>query len=190
MEYWQQMQIQLECCDLQACEYVEAKFKERGVLDPPLPEALASGHITFVMNHETLVGQYIYHQDPCPPPEEDPWIHVETYAWDLVTLRRSTVTRDPAWFAQASEKMELFWRDVEGAQKGTWQPPPPRSKKEKDTSQQTPAVCAIVDTDDAVLEPSGLVALLPDATMQSLTDGPVSTTSTSSTTQETIEKQA
>lgn len=189
MEYWQQMQIQLECCNLQACEYVEAKFKERDILAAPDPEAKASGYITFTMNHETLVGQYIYHKEISPPPPEGEWVHVETYAWDLITLRRSTVSRDPHWFTMASEKMEVFWRDVEGAQKGTWQPPPPRPKKEKPASLQTSAVCAIVDTDEPPLPPESLQDLPLAAATPQWSDTPVATEPSSYTVQETTEKQ-
>ena len=142
IDYWRQMQLQLECTGLQACEYVEAKFKERALDEPVSEGSLASGMITLVQNSDTLEHRYLYEEVEAI---EDPWTIRETYAWDLVHFRRTTVAKDPTWFPSIQPNLTQFWETVEASRNGTWTAPPPRPKKAK--AAQAP-VCAIQDSDD------------------------------------------
>jgi putative phage-type endonuclease len=128
-EYWCQMQLQMEVCGVDACEFVEAKFVEElplatnGVAQT---EYLATGFISLVNKDD--VNKYIYHSAAAPAPTEE-WTLLETYPWYLLKLRRVTVPRDVNWFAQSQPAFEQFWADVEGAKAGTWILPPGRPKK-------------------------------------------------------------
>ena len=128
-EYWCQMQLQMEVCGVDACEFVEAKFVEElplatdGVAQT---EYLATGFISLVNKDE--VNKYIYHSAAVAAPTEE-WTLLETYPWYLLKLRRVTVPRDVNWFAQSQPAFEQFWADVEGAKAGTWILPPGRPKK-------------------------------------------------------------
>lgn len=158
-EYWCQMQLQMEVCDRPACEFVEAKFRE------PQPEAIGpaaadpqtssntildNGWITLESNIETDVNRYIYHDSETPPPQGEMWASVETYQWELVRLRRVTVLRDSAWYANSQEKFAEFWKDVEAARAGTWQMPPARERKAKKIEEPVEK-CEIVNDTEAEL---------------------------------------
>jgi len=134
-EYWCQMQLQMEVCGVDACEFVEAKFVEE--LPAPAPgagsdgaeaqtEYLATGFISLVNKDE--VNKYIYHSTASHTPAEE-WTLIETYPWYLLKLRRVTVPRDVNWFTQSQPAFDQFWADVEGAKAGTWILPPGRPKK-------------------------------------------------------------
>jgi hypothetical protein len=128
-EYWCQMQLQMEVCGVNACEFVEAKFREKeleGVCsDASASAAIDSGIITLLANVETGENKYEY-----GTVVEDPlWATVESYGWDLIKLRRITVLRDVNWFAQSQPAFEEFWRDVAAAKAGTYVLPPGRQKK-------------------------------------------------------------
>jgi hypothetical protein len=144
IDYWRQMQLQLECTGLQACEYVEAKFKERALNEPVSEGSLDSGIITLVQNSDTLEHRYFYEATE-PHTIEDPWTIRESYAWDLVHFRRTTVLKDPTWFPSIQPNLLKFWETVEAFRNGTWSAPPPRPKKVKATEAP---VCAIQDSDD------------------------------------------
>lgn len=147
VDYWRQMQLQLECCGLQACEYVEAKFKERSLDEPVSKGCIASGYITLIQDSETLENRYIYARSLDSPSELLPsWSILETYMWDLVHLRRTTVPKDTTWFASLDPHLTQFWTNVEACRNGTWNAPPPRAKKEKVLADR----CAIQESDDEV----------------------------------------
>jgi hypothetical protein len=158
-EYWCQMQLQMEVCDRPACEFVEAKFREPG---PPAaaPEAespqikanpsntiLDNGWITLESNIETDENRYIYHETEQQPPQHEKWASVETYQWELIRLRRVTVLRDQAWYANSQEKFAEFWKDVESARAGTWQMPPARERKVKKIDEPVEKCDIVNDTE-------------------------------------------
>lgn len=132
-EYWCQMQLQMEVCGVDACEFVEAKFVEElssVQAQGAGTEYLATGFISLVNKDD--VNKYIYHSTastPAPAAPAEEWTLLETYPWYLVKLRRVTVPRDVNWFAQSQPAFEQFWADVEGAKAGTWILPPGRPKK-------------------------------------------------------------
>jgi putative phage-type endonuclease len=136
-EYWCQMQLQMEVCGVDACEFVEAKFVEELPACAPGAEVqnpLATGFISLVNKDD--VNKYIYHSNASTPAAAAPfaslteeWTLLETYPWYLLKLRRVTVPRDVNWFAQSQPAFEQFWADVEGAKAGTWILPPGRPKK-------------------------------------------------------------
>ena len=139
-EYWCQMQLQMEVCDRPACEFVEVKFREPAsaagtqveqTTATPSNTIIDSGWITLESNIETDINRYLYHDTEQQPPQDETWASVETYQWELIKLRRVTVLRDSAWYANSQEKFAEFWKDVEAARAGTWQMPPARERKTK-----------------------------------------------------------
>ena len=144
-EYWCQMQLQMEVCGVDACEFVEVKFREYGLDEPKADEAaavvppLASGIISLVANTDTCENHYVY-GDFCDSTDASLAL-VEKYGWEIVKLRRVTVARDVNWFSKSQPDFEAFWRDVALAREGKWTLPPGRPKKAK----VVPQVCAFVD---------------------------------------------
>ena len=148
-EYWCQMQLQMEVCGVDACEFVEVKFREYELADPDVSgepsasSAIDSGRISLLSNTETGVNKYVYAYDPSVALEEN-WALVEAYCWDIIQLRRVTVLRDVNWFAKSQPDFAAFWADVEGARAGTWTLPPGRPRKEKVVVEPV-SKCDIVD---------------------------------------------
>ena len=130
-EYWAQMQIQLEVCDLEACEFVEVKFAET--------DESAEGWIGLEQKEDSGEYRYQYSETPFAQASEEGWNLIETYGWKVVELRRVTQHRDRNWFSSIQNDLQAFWNDVQGARDGTWIPPPPRVKKQKVVK------CVIVD---------------------------------------------
>jgi len=108
-DYWCQMQIQMEVCDIETCEYVEAKFKENA--------ETVEGYITTCVHVDTDELKYIYHSTPeCV--EVQPWLCIETYSWMCTSMRRSMVQRDRKWFEAMKPDIAYFWREVADVREG------------------------------------------------------------------------
>jgi putative phage-type endonuclease len=136
-DYWCQMQLQMEVCDRPSCEFVEVKFKE---LDKDATSSQElHGWIILEGNQESMDLRYIYSDKAT---DEEGWVEIERYQWEVAQLRRVTLARDPVWFQASQGDLESFWKDVEAAREGKWSPPPPlRAKKAVETG------CAIVASD-------------------------------------------
>ena len=112
-DYWCQMQIQMEVCDIDTCEYVEAKFKE-GDENP-------GGYISLLLHREEDSDdmKYVYHDSPvCSVDANEPWICIETYSWSCASLRRTIVPRDTKWFEKIQSDISLFWTEVADVREG------------------------------------------------------------------------
>lgn len=173
-EYWQQIQIQLEVCDLDLCEYVEVKLKQLEADDPGV-----KGWITLWLNNETLDTEYEYHSRPehrqRNGPGEEAWQPMETYGWAVETLRQVTVARDRAWFESIQPILAEFWQTVEAARRGEWQPPPVRQVRKKTAKVEGEGRCAIQDqeSESTLLSPSPSAAP-PEETEPSVMPPPTS----------------
>ena len=118
-DYWCQMQIQMEVCDIPRCEYVEVKIDEK--------ESTEGGWVSLDVHKETDELKYQYHSGK---PLEDPaWITVETYPWSLKQIRRTTVHRDTEWFRMSNEDITTFWKDVNSVRAGTLTIEGPKKRK-------------------------------------------------------------
>jgi len=143
LDYWCQMQLQMEVCGISSCEYVEVKFKEPGDDEVVTPGA-ATGWITLEVNTDTMEMRYQYTNNVA---ESQEWVTIECYRWELVNLRRVTVKRDEDWFRKIQPDIEAFWKDVDGARAGTWKPPPStRKAKLAATPAEAMQTCAIQDS--------------------------------------------
>uniref|UniRef100_A0A6C0H538 YqaJ viral recombinase domain-containing protein n=1 Tax=viral metagenome TaxID=1070528 RepID=A0A6C0H538_9ZZZZ len=57
MEYWIQMQIQMECCDLDYCHFIETKFLEYSSEEEYMSDEMTEYKGTIIQNHK---GEYVY----------------------------------------------------------------------------------------------------------------------------------
>ena len=124
-DYWCQMQIQMEVCGIDSCEYVEAKFREG---HPKVEDEGAvagagavEGYISLLLhtNDDSNEMKYVYHNDPgYEVKNEEPWICVETYPWTCTSMRRTIVKKDTAWFKKMLPDIELFWKEVADVREG------------------------------------------------------------------------
>jgi hypothetical protein len=161
-DYWCQMQLQMEVCDRPSCEFVEMKFKELDEGDTPSENSL-NGWIILEAHQDTMEMRYVYSDKPSG---EVGWVQMERYRWEVVKMRRVTLLRDPVWFQASQTDLEAFWKDVESARAGTWNPPPP--PKPRKVSASAPVYgCAIVDSgsDKDVAPPLAEEAVLTPLTI-------------------------
>jgi hypothetical protein len=161
VDYWYQMQLQMEVCDIDVCEFVEVKFEEEKE-DIPMTDVApkAQGWITLEAHSDTFALRYIYHAEPTPPASVEPWVAVETYGWKQKELRRVQVPRDRTWFATIQEDLRKFWDDVAAARAGTFQVPEPTRKRAAKATVGASA-CAILD-DNAEITTQTLLTLPND----------------------------
>ena len=120
-DYWCQMQIQMEVCDIDACEYVEAKFKEEASASASASQE-PKGYITLCIHtsSESDEMKYVYHDTPEPVLDaNEPWLCLETYSWSCIKMRRTMVERDTRWFTKIQPDIALFWKEVEEVRNGT-----------------------------------------------------------------------
>jgi putative phage-type endonuclease len=116
-DYWCQMQIQMEVCGIDSCEYVEAKFKEIEDDGVDSPE----GYISLLLqtDNDSYEMKYVYHNDPDYKSDmSEPWLCVETYSWCCTYIRRTIVKRDTVWFEKMRPDIELFWKEVADVREG------------------------------------------------------------------------
>ena len=149
IEYFYQMQLQLEVTEVRACEYVEVKFEFiESTEGQPVPQCEYYGKLA-------VVGCFCEEEaawTPCKyvygPVGDMGWTPdlglneqtLEVNTWVCRGLHHERVMRDAAWFAGLWPKLEEFWLDVEKAKRGEFTLPE-STRKKKDV------VCEIVDSE-------------------------------------------
>jgi len=128
-EYYVQMQIQMEVADLEAVDFIEAKFKQRHATALTEEEAVEihhaawKGRIFVIFNGSNGSLRYVYRgpvedledvmSEEAPTLENNEDI-VEDSVWWLVALFPRTVLRNPIWWSTVGEPAaETFWTEVE-----------------------------------------------------------------------------
>lgn len=151
MEYFYQMQLQMEVTGVRACEYVEAQFE---LTDTAKAEAQAMekgwcGLIGVVGEFSQDFGgwkpsRYVY--GPLGDLLWKPDLNLneqtlEINTWICPAFHHEMVLRDEAWFSSTLQpKIDAFWLDIEKAKAGEFAVPESSRKKKV-------AVCEIVDSE-------------------------------------------
>jgi hypothetical protein len=156
MEYFYQMQLQMEVTGLRACEYVEAKFE---MIEDPAWTMPAGGAswcgVAASCGRIAVIGCFCDTEGiwtPCKymygPVNDLNWkpdlgLNEQTLqinTWYCPAIHHETVLRDITWFNGLWPKLHEFWADIEKARAGEFVLPD-SSRKKKDT------VCEIQDSD-------------------------------------------
>jgi hypothetical protein len=144
MDYFYQMQLQMEVTGVRACEYVEVKFD----FCETTKDTDFHGKIAVVGCFNEESGTW----DPCRyeygPVNDLDWkpnlgLNEQTLqlnTWVCLGLHHERVLRDEGWFGTLWPKLELFWEDVALAKEGKFTLPE-STRKKKDV------VCEIVDSE-------------------------------------------
>ena len=112
--YWHQMQLQMECTDIDTCDYLEFRFEQ-------LPytkwtESTAQYKGAYVCLDDT--GEVVYKPAGM---EYMTWIRTEinpkaedyqTVFWALAQWRKVVVPRDFTWMSTHLEELTEFWQEV------------------------------------------------------------------------------
>ena len=146
MEYFYQMQLQMEVAGVRACEYVEAKFDMPDTVADTKPRWC--GRIAVIGCFCEDIGawkpcRYIYGPVGDLMWKPDLGLNEQTLQLNLWTcneFHHETVLRDEAWFASKMPKLEEFWSDVEKAKRGEFVAPESMRKRKE-------VACEIVDSE-------------------------------------------
>jgi hypothetical protein len=144
MEYFYQMQHQLEVTGVRACEYVEAKFdfvEKADLLNKPA----WFGNVAVVGCFDEAYADWLPSKYVYGPIGNLEWIPdlglnektLEINSWACDKIHHERVHRDEAWFASLMPKIEEFWADIEKAKNGEFILP--------ESSRKKKVVCMIDD---------------------------------------------
>lgn len=128
--YWTQMQIQMETCDLDTCDFVETRFKQYETavefwLDSEKDDR---GIILYFVRRDAAPVLPLYKYMPLDIPITEPavnewiaktkaeisadWVLFETHYWYLDEFSCVLVRRNKKWFESAIPKIENTWNTI------------------------------------------------------------------------------
>ena len=134
-EYWVQMQLQMETCNLEECDFLETRFKEY----ENEREFLSDGSFLFDSNnnhkgvilffsHKNGTPHYIYKPIEMDKEDFDEWemnmmefyqspsqnlVWIRNVYWRLDQLSCVLVSRNQFWFDMVVVDVEKFWNTIE-----------------------------------------------------------------------------
>lgn len=127
MEYWIQMQLQMEVCNLNECDFLETKFTEYLTQEDYLDD-VSDYHRGFIMQFCDTNGQVHYEYPPFAMSKIDnkeyhDWIEAQfeknknkTYVrniyWKLEVISCVLVLRNKLWFKNVQPYIEIFWTNL------------------------------------------------------------------------------
>lgn len=136
-EYWIQMQLQMETCDLNECDFLETRFKEYETDDEFYADGTFSrtedNRVKGIMMHFNKDGYAHYEYCPIFNKNDDDetckkifekWeqemmeknsdlMWVSNVYWYLDQVSCVLVLRNKLWFSEAVKKLEETWRTIE-----------------------------------------------------------------------------
>lgn len=130
-EYYIQMQIQMEVCDIDAVDFIEARFAQGPADDYDEDAAAAAdwkGRIQVYGNLESPETWTYRYSEPVedldeaimPPPPEGDLPLLEDSVWWLISWHPRTVLRNPEWWANEGwPAASLFWAEVQSLRDAT-----------------------------------------------------------------------
>ena len=124
-EYWVQMQLQMEVCDLDECDFLETKFVEYEDYQAYLND-VTDKLKGLMMYFTTKDAKPFYVYKPLDLLESDEWeqemmdkheeqglIWIKNCYWKLDIVSCVLVTRNKQWFADNIGQLEKVWRTIE-----------------------------------------------------------------------------
>ena len=129
MEYWIQMQVQMETCDLNECDFLETQFLEYHNYDDFMSDGTFTmtednkqkGIMLLFNNNGNTFYEYapinieeeryqIWEENMLKKHSESEWIR--TIYWKLEKLSNILVLRNKLWFSQALPKFRDIWETI------------------------------------------------------------------------------
>ena len=125
-EYWIQMQMQMEVCDIDCCDFLESRYVEHEPEEfaraySQTPSNLAFGSIAVFFRMGELM--YVYSPLGMAVDEQMRWCEEQCVSqelqwyknihYELTEVSCVTVTRNHQWFEASLTKLRSFWEDVQ-----------------------------------------------------------------------------
>jgi putative phage-type endonuclease len=140
-EYYIQMQLQMEVCNLDECDFVETKFVEyEGFQQFMEDECQDKGVIAVFVQDNKFVYEYMpfgsnideWSENIIKEKTNDSCVWFKNIYWKLEVFSCVLVKRNRQWFSSAINHLEDLWRIVcEERQTGEFIKRAPKKKKEK-----------------------------------------------------------
>ena len=162
LEYWIQMQIQMETCDLNECDFLETKFTEYE--SEEAFEEDGSFNLTSDAQMKGIILQFMKNNIPYYEYAPLNQSRQEFQAWEINTMEKNTsltwiknlywklekvscvlVLRNKSWFNAAMPYIRAIWETIKIEREGDYQHRAPRKKQKK---QDKPVIKVIKSTID------------------------------------------
>jgi len=120
-EYWIQMQLQMEVCDLDHCDFLETRFKKMEIQDG-ITTLLESGILIQGTNHNNNdIRRFLIIDSTFTKERIEQWIqqslsefeYSEIIHWYLDEYSCIPIKRDREWFQQNIEKFKEAWQIIQ-----------------------------------------------------------------------------
>jgi len=124
-EYWIQMQLQMEVCDLDYCDFLETKFVEyENETDYKMDTESTKGVILYFTMVGSSTPYYLYQPLELNGEESEAWIEsnienadnnltwIKTIYWKLDTYSCILVERNRSWFEHNIGQLENVWNTI------------------------------------------------------------------------------
>ena len=123
LEYWIQMQLQMETCDLDECDFLETKFKEYETEEEYLKDECEYKGIIMYFSYRNGTPKYIYkplqnhdelwEETMMTTYQEQGLIWIQNIYWKLEILSCVLVLRNKLWFEYVIYDIRNFWKIIE-----------------------------------------------------------------------------
>lgn len=149
-EYWIQMQLQMEVCDLNECDFLETTFKEyedkeefdndgdftytkEGQIKGVIMYFLDNGnyHYEYAPLYITQEGFDIWESKMMEKNESKLWL--KNIYWRLHEVSCILVLRNKFWFKNSIEKIENIWKTIEHEREHGYEHRAPNRREKKTT---------------------------------------------------------
>lgn len=169
--YWIQMQLQMECCNIDVCDFVETRFKEYETEEEFYGECDTTRQRGVILHYidKNLVNSGVPHYEYMPLETaitvecitnwvsskslelKGNFVLYEKKYWYLDQYMCVSVRRNRMWFQEAIEKMDDVWKTIEKERLEGYQHRAPKKRIKQNTTSapvviklDTEPVCNIV----------------------------------------------
>jgi putative phage-type endonuclease len=159
-EYWVQTQMQMECCDLDECDFLECRFKEYDCEEDfeedgsfkTNNEGFPKGIILHFYNNSNNKPHYEYAPYQCDQAEFESWREkvilehgkgktlVRNIYWRLEEVSCVLIQRNRTWFNGIVEEMQELWQTIEKERVEGYDHRYPQKKGKRDPNMQAPSL--------------------------------------------------
>lgn len=155
MEYWIQMQLQMEVCDLDECDFLETRFREFDTYEQYVDESVRQkGIVMFFLEGVTPIYEYgpmhldarsleAWEREQMRHHQDLGHAWVKNIYWYLDQVSCVLVERDREWFRAALPVLSEAWRSIVKERKSGCEHRAPKRKPNRASSEPVKRKCLI-----------------------------------------------
>ena len=139
-EYWIQMQIQMETCNLDVCDFLETRFKTYESIEDFYHSSHEYKSVILEFQNPEKQTEYVYIPFNCEnkgafiletmkQKKDEKYHHVRNLYYYLDEYSCVTVRRNKKWFEEAKEYIENCWKTIETERETGYEHRKPKQKQ-------------------------------------------------------------